>query len=299
MKLPRFFLTLIVLASTVLAACQPAAPKASGNVSFMVSGDPAELAAYQKVVDAFEVKHPEIKVEVIQVPDDEEYISRLEADIAAGTPSDIILFDYDELTQFFAKDAFAPLTQYLANSKLIKESDFYPEAIAPFKWKGQLMCIPLNISSLVVYYNKEMFDAAGVRYPSNGWTWDDFLADAQKLTKDTNGDGQTDQFGVGIAPEFMSLAPFIWQAGGEIVDNPSNPSALTLTTDPAIAAAKFFTELQTVHHVVPNAEQETSEDSQSRFINGRTAMYFNSRRSVTTFRESVKFDWDVAALPQF
>jgi multiple sugar transport system substrate-binding protein len=56
--------------------------------------------------------------------------------------------------------------------------------------------------------------------------------------------------------------------------------------------------LQTVYHVVPNAEQEAAEDSESRFINGRLAMFFNSRRGVPTYREAIPFDWDVAPLPR-
>jgi multiple sugar transport system substrate-binding protein len=66
----------------------------------------------------------------------------------------------------------------------------------------------------------------------------------------------------------------------------------------ALRAADFFFGLQTKLHVVPNLEQETSEESESRFINGRLAMFFNSRRGVPTYRESAAFDWDVASVPQ-
>ncbi|MEW5938051.1 MAG: sugar ABC transporter substrate-binding protein [Chloroflexota bacterium] len=295
MKLPRFFLIFIFLASALLASCQP---KASGDVSFMVFGDPAELAAYQKLVDAFRAAHPEIEAELIHIPGQSDYRKRLAADLAAGAPADVVLINYRRYAAFASAGALEPLGPYLERSTLIKESDFYPESVAPFKWKGELMCIPQNISSLVVYYNKDLFDAAGVDYPKEGWTWDDFLAAAQALTVDSNGDGQPDQFGAGLEPSLVRLAPFIWQAGGEIVDDESDPTTLMLDTNAAFEAAEFFFGLQTVHHVVPNAEQEASEDSESRFVNGRLAMFFNSRRGVPTYRESAAFDWDVAALPQ-
>jgi multiple sugar transport system substrate-binding protein len=298
MKLARsIFLLLIILASTGLSACQPA-PAASGKISFMVFGDPAELDAYQQLVDAFQAKHTEIQVEVIQVPGQSDYRKRLAADLAAGAPADVLLINYRRYAGFANAGALEPLGPYLEKSKLIQESDFYPEAINPFKWNGELMCIPQNISSLVVYYNKDMFDAAGAAYPAEGWTWDDFLSAAQKLTKDIDGDGQADQFGVGLEPSLIRLAPFVWQAGGELVDDEANPTTLMLDTNEAFDAAEFFFGLQTIHHVVPNAEQEASEDSESRFINGRTAMFFNSRRGVPTYRESANFNWDVAALPQ-
>lgn len=297
MKLPRVVLIGLLLFSTLLSACQPKA-NASGDISFMVFGDPAELAAYQTLVDRFEANHPEIQVEVIQVPSQSDYRKRLVADLTAGAPADVVFFNYRLYASFAEAGALQPLSDYLKNSRVIQESDFYPQAMEPFKWQGEQMCIPQNISSLVVYYNKDLFQQAGVPFPAKGWTWDDFTSTALALTKDLDGDGLTDQFGAGIEPEFIRLAPFIWQSGGEIVDDPSDPSTLLLDTNEAFDAVNFFVGLQTVHHVAPNAEEEKSEDSESRFINGRAAMYFNSRRVVPALRESANFDWDVAALPQ-
>ena len=291
MRLTRFILAFLFL----LSACKS---NASEKISFMVFGDPAELAAYQGLVDAFHTEHPEIQVELIHIPSQGDYRNRLAADLAAGTPADVLLINYRRYAAFADAGALEPLGPYLEKSNLIKESDFYSEAVEPFKWKGELVCIPQNISSLVVYYNKDMFDAAGVDYPAEGWTWDDFLSAAQALTKDLDGDGATDQFGVGLEPSLIRFAPFVWQAGGEIVDNPSNPTSLLLDSDEAYEAADFFMSLQLEHHVVPNAEEEESEDSESRFVNGRTAMFFNSRRGVPNYREAAAFDWDVAALPQ-
>jgi len=287
----------IILASILLFACQPA-PLANGNISFMVFGDPAELAAYQKLVDSFKQSHPEIQVELIQIPGQSEYRNRLAADIAAGNPADVVLINYRRYAGFANAGALEPLGAYLEKSTLIKESDFYPEAINPYKWKGELMCIPQNISSLVVYYNKDLFNQAGIPHPARGWTWNDFLSTAQALTKDLDNDGANDQFGVGIEASLIRLAPFVWQAGGGIVDKETAPTTLILSTSEAVTAAEFFFGLQTNFHVVPNAEQEASEDSESRFINGRLAMFFNSRRGVPTYRESAAFDWDVAPLPQ-
>ncbi|MEP7135733.1 MAG: sugar ABC transporter substrate-binding protein [Chloroflexota bacterium] len=293
----RPLLFLIVIASMILSACQ-SSTAVSGNISFMVFGDPAEIAAYQKLVDAFSQSHPDVKVELIQIPGQSDYRKRLAADITAGNPADVVFFNYRLFASFANIGALEPLGKYLEKSKLIKEADFYPQAMQAFKWQGEQMCIPQNISSLVVYYNKELFDQAGVAYPAKNWTWDDFTSAAQALTKDTNGDGETDQFGAGVAPELIRIAPFIWQEGGEIVDNEINPQNITVATAEALHAADFFFSLQTKLHVVPNLEQETSEESEARFINGRLAIFFNSRRGVPTYRESAAFDWDVASVPQ-
>lgn len=287
------FLALVAL---IVNACQPAAP--GGNISFMVFGDPAELAAYQQLVDAFTQSHPNIQVELIQIPGQAEYRNRVAADLIAGNPADVLLINYRRYAAFANLGALEPLDSYLENSRVLQKRNFYPEAIEPFVWNDRLMCIPQNISSLVVYYNKDLFDQAGVPYPAEGWTWLDFLSAAQALTKDFDHDGTRDQFGAGIEPSLIRLAPFIWQAGGHLVDDRANPSTLVLDQPGEIKAERFFVGLQTVYHVVPNAEQEAAEDSESRFINGRLAMFFNSRRGVPTYRESVTFDWDVAALPR-
>jgi multiple sugar transport system substrate-binding protein len=94
------------------------------------------------------------------------------------------------------------------------------------------------------------------------------------------------------------LAPFVWQNGGDIVDNAAAPSKLTLDTPEAREAFEWFVNLQTLEHVVPNAEQEAGESSENRFLNGKLGMYFNSRRGVPTYRTIAAFQWDVAPLPR-
>ncbi len=299
MKIRPVILFIIMLLSVVLTACQPAAPAASVKIAFMVSGSPAELAAYQKLVDTFQKKNSAVQVELIHIPDDGDYRKRLAADIAAGAPADVVLLNYRRQAAYANAGMLEPLDERIANSKTLKAVDFYPEALNAFKWNEKQMCIPQNVSSLVVYYNKDLFKQANVAFPATDWTWDDFISAAKALTKDINGDGATDQFGAGIDPELIRLAPFIWQAEGEVVDGDITPSTLFINLPEGLEAGKFFFGLQTAYHVVPNLEEETSQDSQSRFLNGTTAMYFNSRRPVPTFREAAKFDWDVAALPRY
>ena len=73
-----------------------------------------------------------------------------------------MLLNYRRYAAFAAKGALEPLGPYLARSTVIRETDFYPQAMEPFRWHGTLMCIPQNLSSLVVYYNRDLFDRDGV-----------------------------------------------------------------------------------------------------------------------------------------
>jgi multiple sugar transport system substrate-binding protein len=278
----------------LLAACTGQEP---AKVTFMVFGDPAERAAYQALVDAFTEKYPDIDIEVTHIPSQGDYRTRLATDYAAGTPPDVSLMNYRHIAGFAAKDLLTPLTTYLHESELIQPGDFFPIAIEAFTWRGELMCLPQNISSLVVYYNQDLFDAAGLPYPADDWTWDEFVATAVALTKDTDGNGQIDQYGLGVDPILFRLAPFVWQNGGVVVDDNTNPTTLFLDVFPGSEALEWFAALQTEHHVVPDRIAATAQDSESRFVAGTTAMFLDSRRGTPSYREIESFTWDVAPLP--
>lgn len=270
----------------------------SDAVSFMVFGDPAERQAYLDLVDAFHAEHPEIRVAVTHIPSPSDYRARLAAEFAGGTPPDVTLMNYRRYASFAAVGLLEPLGPFLAQSELIQPEAFFPVTLEAFTWQGTLMCIPQNISSLVVYYNRDLFDAAGLAYPAGDWTWEQFLATAQVLTRDVDGDGRVEQYGLGVEPSLFRLAPFVWQNDAPLVDDPVAPSRLTLTRPPTLAALQWFVDLAQVHGVVPGRVEETSQDSESRFIAGTTAMYLNSRRGTPTYREIEQFTWDVAPLPR-
>ena len=99
MKTRNSVLFFVLLLSSFLSGCQP---NPGESITFMVFGDPAELAAYQTLVDAFHAKHPEIHVELIHIPGQSDYRKRLAADLTAGTPADVILMNYRRYAPFAA-----------------------------------------------------------------------------------------------------------------------------------------------------------------------------------------------------
>ena len=190
---------------TVAAGPPTSAPStASGTVSFSVWGDPAEKAAYERLVASSNQRQSRVTATLIHTPGQSDYLKRLAADFAGGTPADIVLLNYRRFGAYAARGALAPVGPYLAQSTTLAPGDFYPEVIAAFTRDGQLVGIPQNVSSLVIYYNQRLFDQAGIPYPTDGWTWDDFLQAARALTAGTA------RYGVGIEPSLVRLAPFIW-----------------------------------------------------------------------------------------
>jgi multiple sugar transport system substrate-binding protein len=288
-------LLVVALLLPMVAAC--AAPPPLTTVSFMVSGSQEEFQAYQSLVKSFQTDNPDYRIDLRYVPDDGDYRRRLAADFSASTPADVFLLNYRRIAPFAAEGAMTPIGPYLAQSSVIQEADFFQPAIDAFRFQGELWCLAQNVSSLVMYYNKTLFDAAGLDAPSASWTWDDFVAAAQALTVDTDGDGVTDQYGASIDPNFYRLAPFIWQNGGELVDDMENPTRLAIDSPEAQEAFQWFVDLQVKEKVVPDAAAEAARDGESRFLDGTVGMYFNSRRSTPTMRTIEAFDWDVAPLP--
>ena len=299
---------LLPLVMLLITACTsiPSRSSPPGNaepirLTLLISGDPTDEAAYRALIDAFAATPAaldgNIAVDLINIPSSGDFRKRLTADFAAGAPPDIFLSNYRRYVAYAAKGAIEPLTDYLANSATIDLDDYYPQALAAFTWQNTLFCMPQNLSSPLIYYNKALFDAAGVAYPNDAWTWDQFLATAQALTEDRDGDGATDIYGFGSEASLVRMAPFVWMNGGDLVDDPAAPTRLTLDSPASKEALTWFVALQTTHKVTPDAIAEAAESSESRFLNGRLAMFIESRRAVPEFRTIDGFDWDVAALP--
>ena len=301
-------------AAALISACRPAAttpedtapiaigdapaPGAvTGDIALMIAADPLEEAAYRDLLTAFADAGSAVQVDLVNLPSLAEMYRRLLLDFAAGTPADLFLLTYRRYAAYAVKKMVEPLAPYLDTSTVIKADDFYPQTLEAFTWRDQLYGVPQNLSCLVTYYNKTIFDKVGVPYPTGDWDWDAFLETAHALTLDEDGDGIDDLWGLGTDAITLRIAPFIWMSGGDLVDDPANPTSLALDTPAVRQSLAWFVALQTEHQVVPDPITEKAESHEARFINGRLAMYLESRRVVPSLRQNTSFDWDVAPLP--
>jgi multiple sugar transport system substrate-binding protein len=304
----------LVAAAVVLlaSACGGSESGASGSVRFLVFGDPPEIRAYRTLISAFEKEVPDVEVQLVEASDREDLLTRLSTSFAGGSPPDLFLINYRFYGQFASKGVLEPLGERADESDALDLDGFYPEAVDAFRWKGELTCLPQNISSLVVYYNRDLFERYAVAEPRAGWTWGEFVQTARALTRDEAGVPVVGQdpdqpqtatppkvavYGVGVEPTVIRIAPFVWSIGAELVDDEERPTRFTLDSIAAKAALGEFLALRTRYGVAPSDVEVEAEDDESRFANGRLAMLLSSRRSTPTFRESARFDWDVAPLP--
>ncbi|WP_373688215.1 ABC transporter substrate-binding protein [Actinoplanes aureus] len=293
-----------MLLCAALAACgSNSADKDDTPVQLLVFGAPEELEAYRTLISSYSKP-----VQLVEASDREDLLARLATSIAGGSPPDLFLMNYRFYGQFAVKDAIEPLDERVAASGVIDPADYYPVAMDAFKWQGKQLCLPQNVSSLAVYYNRTLFEKYRVPLPKAGWTWNDLLTTATAMTRDKNGgviraaesEGAALRpavHGLGIEPSIIRLAPFVWSNGADIVDDPVRPTRLTLDSPGAREALKNLVDLRLAYGVVPTDQEVEAEDDESRFVNGRLAMLLSSRRSTTTFRSITGFEWDVAPLP--
>ena len=304
-------LVLLLLPAVLVTACGgDEAGQRGGVVRLLVFGSPDELAAYRQLTDAYGKTPNGAQVQLVEASDRSDLITKLSTSIAGGSPPDLFLMNYRFYGQFAAKDAIEPLDERIGASTAIKPSALYPGPVDAFRWRGRQLCLPQNVSSLAVYYNRDLFRRYGVAEPKPGWTWQDMVTTAGNLTRNAAGakvqagesEGGANRVavhGLGVEASMIRLAPFVWSNGGDIVDDPLRPTRLNLDTPAARQALRNFVDLRLAYGVVPTDQEVEAEDDEARFANGRLAMLMNSRRVTTTFRSITAFEWDVAPLPTY
>ena len=284
---------LVAVATLALAGCGGnAGEKGNGGatkeISFQVAGSPDEFALYRKVAEAY-AKASGVEVKVIEVADEESFGTKLASSIAAKRAPDVALISYRGYKKYAAKDQFVPIGPKLGEAKL---AEYYEEPLKAFTFEGEVQCLPQNLSSLVVYYNAELFEKAGLEPPAGDWSYDDLIAAAAKLQGLETDEGEA--YGVSIEKELIRLAPFVWAAGGEVADDEEHPTRLTLDTPEARRGLEHYLGLAKYG---PDAEAAEGEGEDPLFLEGRLGMVLASRKKVPAYR-GASFEWDVAPFPR-
>ncbi len=300
----RSFLKLagVGAATTYLAACVPAAAPsepAAGTVAEPVElvlthwGGETEASYMLETADRFMEANPDIKVEVIHFPDN--YDEKLLTMIAGGTPPDVHMTLRFTYFNFVAKGVATNLQPYL-DAVDFQPEQYFDVGLRPYTFRGNLYGLPREIDDWVVFYNKNMFDEAGVEYPSAEWTWEDLVANAKQLTIRDAG-GRAQQFGYGFAHVGGAKVfdGFVYQAGGRMVDNEDDPTEFLMAEPEAVAGVQFMADLANVHGAAPSPRETTDLGAvNDLFVSGKTAMRYGEFWSSIQFLQIQDFEWDIA-----
>jgi len=253
--------------------------------------DAKQFEGYQQVIDAFYEKHPDIEVEVINIPGVAAYREKLFTMIAGGSPPDVMMLSDDGFREFVSRGILMDLTPFIEQDASFDRSQYFEATFQAFEYDGHLYGIPRRANNMVMYYNRDLFKAAGVSEPTPDWTWDDFLAAAQQLTK---GEGPGKQYGVVFETMWLRAFPWIWQNGGSILtEDYSEP---TMTKPETIEALQFLSDLIQTYEVAPPVSVTGDLGTLQMFLTGRVAMVPTGAWMIPQYR-TADFDWNVAPLP--
>jgi multiple sugar transport system substrate-binding protein len=297
---------------SALAACAPAAaPQAAQTggeaapaaeaveLRLTFWGDLADMPTWNWGLDQFKEQHPEIGIKWENTPWGE-YWTKLQTEVAGGATPDVVGMVSMYSQQYIRQGTLLPLNQFIEREPDVNVDDFWPRIMPAYRWEGDTFAFPYDLSTMLLMYNKSLFDEAGVPYPTGEWTWDEFLDACLKLTKDTDGDGQVDQWGWLMpnlagwtidVPLWTNKARFVSEDGAECL----------MGTPEAIETIQWLADLRNVHHVVPTIAEQGDVPL---FESGRSAMTWGNPEFVQVLtsrvgppRENDNFLWDVALFP--
>lgn len=250
-------------------------------LTVQAAGGEGELRAVQSLLDAFSASKPGLEISFTGVPSQGDHIAKLAASFAGGAPPDVFLLNYRRLGSFVDRGVVLP-----PSTKGLDE--LYPQPVEAFTYEGAPACLPTNASSTVAYLNTALFAEAGVALPTSTWTWDDLTAAAKAF--DAKGIAA-----VGFEVGLRNSAPFVWTAGGEVVDDTAAPTSTTLDTPQAKEALAYLASLQ---EYGVDATARAATEPVDLFEQGKLAVFFDSRRSVPAFRKAEGLAFDVVPLPR-
>lgn len=307
MKLFLRLLALSILTSLLLTACgapatsTPVATEAANAVTVIRvgTGDGGDgLTPHQQIIQNFEDANPNMIIQLEAVAG-RDYYARLLTQLAAKAAPDIMQIGDDAVPSFVEKGAFVPLDDYMKNSGF-DASIYLPGLLDPGKINGKQYELPKDYSPLAVYYNKNLFDAAKVDYPKEGWTWEDLLATAQKLTIDSNNDGTPEQYGLQLPATWTTgFEYWVAAAGGSLISPDGKKFVGYMDSPEVIKAVQFYADLYNKYKVVvPPADLNAWGGGNQDFANGKAAMQLFGRWPQSGYKTNENIELGVVAPPQ-
>ena len=292
----KVFSIVCILAVLVIAGCK------SNNISkikirfmdFVFNKE--EMKRMDSAIKEFNRLHPGIEVNVEYTPGGT--VEKFFIETTAGVAPDVVCVNDTSYPALVEGKTIISLDSLIKEDKDFDISDFYPSALRygrVGKEKGQLYVMPALTGTIIMYYNKDMFDEAKLAYPKDGWTWEEFRDDCKKLTKDKNRDGKIDQYALS-GWELLAWYPMILQNGGHII---SEDGKKCLLSEPkSIEALEFVKTLHTKDKVIVStfeASGMTGMSYEAMMASGKVAMFCSDFSIYKTFSN---INWDIVSLPE-
>ena len=274
-----------------LSACSSQAggeSSSGGDVTLSYAiWDENQKPAMEDIAAAFEKENPNVTID-IQVTPYKEYFTKLQTAATGGSAADVFWMNGPNFPLYASNGQLAPL-----DDAGVDAADYPQGLIDLYTFDGKLYGAPKDFDTVALWYNKELFDAAGVDYPTAGWTWDDFTAAAAALT-----DPATGQFGVAASQYGQeNFYNSIAQAGGEVISADGTESGYG--SPEALAGIELWTDLIEAGSS-PTAQQMTDTNPEDFFLSGKVAMFQNGSWAAIAYGDNADIadTVNVAPLPE-
>lgn len=291
-------LAAMAAAGAVAVACAPGGQQAQPGaqaklppvVVFASNTGQADLPYFERFGKWFEEQNPGTKVDLVLPPGEGSYEAKMITMFAGGTYPDLFHLHFTRIREFWNKGTLAPIDQFIKNTRAAID-DFIPGTMVPYRIKGQVWGLPRDNATGVMYYNKELLAANGVKEPDANWQWDTTFLEAAKLLTDLN----KKQFGIAFPnvnrPSDQHLELYrTW--GADWYDADMKESKIN--SPQAVEAMQFMVDLRMKHRVAPMPGDTPTGDQ---FQNGWTAFTNQWQGYVRGVKLSnASFKWDVTPL---
>ena len=215
--------------------------------------------------------------------------------LASNAAPDVYWMSSAYFYNFVDAGVFMNLAPYIERDS-IDLNKYFQEGY-PIKSPSEIYGFWKDMTTVVLYYNKDMFDKEGLKYPDESWDWNDLLNAARKLTKDIDDDGLVDQWGTAALMPYIEeyIAPMVFSNGG-LVLNESKTKCL-LDQPKAVEAIQFMVDLLRKHKVCVLPSQTGSVGGDP-FMTGQVAMIQNISALVPEYMKIKNFQWGIALIPK-
>ncbi len=247
------------------------------------------------IVESFIAENPDIEVQVDEAPWSD-FKSKLKVQMTSDNIPNVFITDSGYAASLAEMGAVADLKDYIA--KDLNADDYSAALFGGTDSKGVVYGVPHGLNALGLFYNKTLFDEAGIEYPTEDWTFEDLYAAARKLTKDTDGDGETDVYGYNYGTNVTEgWLPLVLAKGGAPLNEDKTKSNFE---DPKTIEGLELLRTPQVEGFAPTLEWATAQGGISAFYQGKLAMMLTASGNVKAINSNAPegFDWDVQMVPK-
>ena len=287
--LPGFLSAIFLFCALFISGCGVLNSKTT-TIKVSYWGDNKEMEIIKSIVEPWAKTRKDIKVVLEHIPAGQ-YMTKLQTEFAGGVGPDVVFCEVNNFVDLYSRDMLIPLDQLITVDTNFNIKEYYPEIISRFTRDKKCYVIPRDIAPFAcVFYNKTLFDQAGVAYPKDDWTTEDLVRIGTKLT--IKKDNVTVQYG------FYGWCWWNWiyTFGGGYVDDFTNPTKLTISSHSSRAGIQFYHDLMWKYGISPTPAADQS--GYQLFMTGRLAMYGSGIWESPAFIDIQSFDWDVVMLPK-